>query len=324
MYDILELNKKLVNELREIATELKIKKADMLKKQDLIYKILDQQAISVTNPSDVKKPSGRPPKAVNKKAEENKTPKKRGRKPKVQKEEPTPAVRAESNPPPKSPPPPKRKRVRTSDTENIQTTKSAPETTEKNDSSSAFNGRDNQNRQNTERPQFQNRQPKQPGHVSPRYDGNKNQYQQNRQNPNQNSNQNQNRTFKPQNADRRNNEKQFDFDGIVSSSGVLDIMSDGYGFLRSGDYNYLNSPDDIYVSQSQIKLFGLKTGDTIKGSIRPPKEGEKYFPLIKVEEINGRDPNFIRDRVPFDYLTPYFLMKSFSSPTTEVPIYLQG
>ena len=83
-------------------------------------------------------------------------------------------------------------------------------------------------------------------------------------------------------------------------------MPDGYGFLRSGDFNYLNSPDDIYVSQSQIKLFGLKTGDTVKGSIRPPKDGEKYFPLIKVEEINGRNPDFIRDRVPFDYLTPLF------------------
>jgi len=89
-------------------------------------------------------------------------------------------------------------------------------------------------------------------------------------------------------------------------------MPDGYGFLRSADYNYLNSPDDIYVSQSQIKLFGLKTGDTIKGSIRPPKEGEKYFPLIKVEEINGRSPDFIRDRVPFDYLTPLFPNEKFT------------
>ena len=89
-------------------------------------------------------------------------------------------------------------------------------------------------------------------------------------------------------------------------------MPDGYGFLRSADYNYLNSPDDIYVSQSQIKLFALKTGDTIKGTIRPPKEGEKYFPLIKVEEINGRDPDFIRDRVPFDYLTPLFPDEKFT------------
>ena len=104
----------------------------------------------------------------------------------------------------------------------------------------------------------------------------------------------------------------YDFEGLIINSGVLEIMPDGYGFLRSADYNYLNSPDDIYVSQSQIKLFGLKTGDNVRGSIRPPKEGEKYFPLIKVEEINGRSPDFIRDRVPFDYLTPLFPEEKFT------------
>ena len=90
----------------------------------------------------------------------------------------------------------------------------------------------------------------------------------------------------------------------MSAEGVLEVIQDGYGFLRSSDYNYLPSPDDIYVSQNQIKLFGLKTGDTVKGTIRPPKEGEKFFPLVKVESINGRDPSYIRDRVPFQYLTP--------------------
>lgn len=103
----------------------------------------------------------------------------------------------------------------------------------------------------------------------------------------------------------------FEIEGIVTSEGVLEMMPDGYGFLRSSDYNYLNSPDDIYVSQSQIKLFGLKTGDTVRGSIRPPREGEKYFPLIKVEEINGRHPDEARDRIPFDYLTPLFPEKKF-------------
>lgn len=109
----------------------------------------------------------------------------------------------------------------------------------------------------------------------------------------------------------KRSENQYNFDGIVISEGVLEIMPDGYGFLRSSDYNYLNSPDDIYVSQSQIKLFGLKTGDTVRGSIRPPKEGEKYFPLIKVEKINGREPSFVRDRVPFEYLTPLFPFEKF-------------
>ncbi len=102
-----------------------------------------------------------------------------------------------------------------------------------------------------------------------------------------------------------------DFDNVIANEGVLEIMPDGYGFLRSSDYNYLSSPDDIYVSQSQIKLFGLKTGDTVRGSIRPPKEGEKYFPLVRVEAINGQNPADIRDRVPFDYLTPLFPTERF-------------
>jgi transcription termination factor Rho len=105
---------------------------------------------------------------------------------------------------------------------------------------------------------------------------------------------------------QRNSDSAFDFDNVIINEGVLEIMPDGYGFLRSSDYNYLTSPDDIYVSQSQIKLFGLKTGDTVRGSIRPPKEGEKYFPLVRVESINGRIPAEVRDRVPFDYLTPLF------------------
>jgi len=111
-----------------------------------------------------------------------------------------------------------------------------------------------------------------------------------------------------QNAQPKNQEPaiNLDFDNVIVNEGVLEIMPDGYGFLRSSDYNYLTSPDDIYVSQSQIKLFGLKTGDTVRGSIRPPKEGEKYFPLVRVEAINGRIPAEVRDRVPFDHLTPLF------------------
>jgi len=103
----------------------------------------------------------------------------------------------------------------------------------------------------------------------------------------------------------------YDLVGIVTAEGVLEVIQDGYGFLRSSDYNYLPSPDDIYVSQNQIKLFGLKTGDTVKGTIRPPREGEKFFPLVKVESINGRDPSYIRDRVPFQYLTPLFPSEKF-------------
>ena len=143
------------------------------------------------------------------------------------------------------------------------------------------------------------------------------------------------RTFVPQNRNSQNNagnnngqnqnsnnqqtfvsepkpvERPYDFDGILTGVGVLEMMPDGYGFLRSSDYNYLTSPDDVYVSQSQIKLFGLKTGDVVEGPIRPPKEGEKYFPLVKVDKINGRTPEYVRDRVPFDHLTPLFPDEKF-------------
>ncbi|MEG1585536.1 MAG: transcription termination factor Rho [Bacteroidales bacterium] len=112
--------------------------------------------------------------------------------------------------------------------------------------------------------------------------------------------------------DKIEREKPYEFEGILYGTGVLEILSDGYGFLRSPDYNYFTSPDDIYVSLSQIKLFGLKTGDVVEGPIRPPKEGERYFPLVKVEKINGRSPEFVRDRVPFEHLTPLFPNEKFN------------
>ena len=116
------------------------------------------------------------------------------------------------------------------------------------------------------------------------------------------------------NRDNRNKyrEPDFEFDGFVEAEGVLEIMGEGYGFLRSSDYNYLSSPDDVYVSQSQIRLFGLKTGDTVLGFVRPPKEGEKYFPLIKIEKLNGLDPKIVRDRVSFQHLTPLFPEEKFN------------
>ena len=139
------------------------------------------------------------------------------------------------------------------------------------------------------------------------------------QNPNQNPNQNQkqkqngNSNGNPNFKNKKNNFKDadFEFDGIIESEGVLEMMPDGYGFLRSSDYNYLASPDDIYLSTSQIRLFGLKTGDTVKGVVRPPKEGEKYFPLVRVLKINGHDPQVVRDRVSFEHLTPVFPSEKF-------------
>ncbi|MFT5251628.1 MAG: transcription termination factor Rho [Flavobacteriales bacterium] len=128
-------------------------------------------------------------------------------------------------------------------------------------------------------------------------------------NPNQLNKQNQNPNFK--NKKNNFNHSDFEFDGIIESEGVLEMMADGYGFLRSSDYNYLASPDDIYLSTSQIRLFGLKTGDTVKGVVRPPKEGEKFFPLVRVLKINGHDPQVVRDRVSFEHLTPVFPSEKF-------------
>lgn len=144
-----------------------------------------------------------------------------------------------------------------------------------------------------------------------------------KQNPNQSQNQNQNQSGNgngnngnqnPNHKNKKNNnfrDSDFEFDGIIESEGVLEMMPDGYGFLRSSDYNYLASPDDIYLSTSQIRLFGLKTGDTVKGVVRPPKEGEKFFPLVRVLKINGHDPQVVRDRVSFEHLTPVFPSEKF-------------
>lgn len=248
MYDILELNKKLVTELREIAKKLQIKKVESLRKQDLVYKILDQQAISATEskPSP-KKPSGSERKTDEGKARRNKMPHRRERKP------------------------------------------------AKLFSSSYVDNPPKENKPPTEEP---------PAQLS-LLDKEKTQVKKDSREPMKD------KGIKVHKGHYEKKDKSYDFDGIIESSGVLEIMPDGYGFLRSADYNYLNSPDDIYVSQSQIKLFGLKTGDNVKGTIRPPKNGEKYFPLIKVEEINGRSPDYIRDRVPFDFLTPLFPDEKF-------------
>lgn len=123
---------------------------------------------------------------------------------------------------------------------------------------------------------------------------------------------NQRQNGQPNNQNRRQEERMYDFGDVLKGEGVLEIMPDNYGFLRSSDYNYLASPDDIYVSQSQIKLFGLKTGDVVEGVIRPPREGEKYFPLVKVSRLNGLDPSVARDRVPFEHLTPLFPDEKFT------------
>jgi transcription termination factor Rho len=300
MYDILELNKKLVSELREIAKELMIKKAESLRKQDLIYKILDQQAITATENRKPEKDkrvasSDHRPEQQNmqypSRSSDNSDRKRGMRRRRVDK---FPSHSNNIKFPPKE------------GNEKIDAVVAEVEATLKNDSFLAeiYNQPEQDEPINEEIKEFETTEVEEPKEFDkPRYEETREIERPQADEP---------RTFTTESeikirfADERKPEKNSDFDGIISNSGVLEIMPDGYGFLRSADYNYLNSPDDIYVSQSQIKLFGLKTGDTIKGTIRPPKEGEKYFPLIKVEEINGRDPSYIRDRVPFDFLTPLF------------------
>lgn len=396
MYNIIQLNDKSLSELQSIAQELGIKKTESLKKEELVYKILDEQAIvgatkkvaadkqkeerknerqkrsrvtvkkdnvdkvfsadkngelSKPNPNEAptiektavvpaqptvestneteettestKRKPGRPRKT---KAEGKKTAEKAEKKetvaePSVNKEEETPkAVVAEEE--------------KTAKTEVTEPKEEMPLSvnadndfipiedlpTEKIELPSELIGKFEATR--VEPPvqapapqkQPQQRQRIRRDNNAENKNNNNNQQQRPAAQPQQRAIQPYNAENAPQPQPERKQperEKAYDFDDILGGTGVLEIMPDGYGFLRSSDYNYLSSPDDIYVSQSQIKLFGLKTGDVVDGVIRPPKEGEKYFPLVKVSKINGRDPAFIRDRVPFEHLTPLFPDEKF-------------
>ena len=272
MYDIIELNKKLVGELRDIAKEVGLKKFEKLKKEELVYQILDQQAINpAKKTTTTEEPKRKPVGSSNGSTGANKP--KRKRLPSKPDNDKAPDLFKQ--------PLKKEKEIK------------APHQDKPTPRAEQPNHRTEQPRpveEHTSAPQKTNNKPTRDTDKPAR----------DKENP----------TRKFDNTKERRPKAEVDdgynFDGIVVSEGVLEIMPDGYGFLRSSDYNYLNSPDDIYVSQSQIKLFGLKTGDTVRGGIRPPKEGEKYFPLIKVEAINNREPSVVRDRVPFDYLTPIF------------------
>lgn len=275
MYDILQLNDMLVPELLDIAEDLKIENARKLNKQELVYKILDKQAIiGGDQKSDgAGKPKQR--KRIVKASTANTTEEAIVDEPIVESKMAVKkaAVKKEAKPAPKKG---GRKRQ---DEENDQT--------EENTSP----------QQPMELPVVNEDETSQGGEPIPA--------------PERGTQINK---FFPQ--QQRRESFNIEFDGIILAEGVLEMMPDGYGFLRSSDYNYLSSPDDIYVSPSQIKLFGLKTGDTVYGSVRPPKEGEKYFALLKVETINGKSPEEVRDRVPFDYLTPLFPYEKLNLFTT--------
>ncbi len=317
MYDILELNKKLVPELKEIAKELNIKKIESFKKQDLIYKILDQQAIVA---SEMKSSDKKAIRKRNPKKDDDQVIKEEPRKSILRKKrKPTEDIVAEkvaetSAPVEASAPiASETKEVREVRKPNPRRRREDARPTDKTQREPLQKSEAVVKEQVKTEPKVQDRiQEEAP---APKADVAKETARQEKPAQERAPQEKSNQDRAPQGKkrfERREKERPFEFDGIISNSGVLEIMQDGYGFLRSSDFNYLNSPDDIYVSQSQIKLFGLKTGDTVQGTIRPPKEGEKYFPLIKVEKINGRLPEVIRDRVPFDHLTPLFPDEKFN------------
>lgn len=277
-YDIAQLSDMLVPELIDVADNLKISNAGSLDKQTLIYKILDAQALQsggkdAGNQDDAKKRRGRKPKTEEAPAAEAapaSTENAEDDSKKRRTRKPKGEDKGQDTPAPQ----PERAAQR-------ETSKPQPAATGENEESDII--MPNNDEEAGAQPQPAVAEPEAPRQQQQHHRDNRHQHRQQQQ-----SNFN------------------VEFDGIVFSEGVLEMMPDGYGFLRSSDYNYLSSPDDVYVSPSQIKLFGLKTGDTVRGTVRPPKEGEKYFALLKVETINGRLPDEIRDRVPFDYLTPLF------------------
>ena len=331
MLDILELNSKSQEDLVAIAKELKVRKPDSLSKENLIYAILDEQAIqskeSPAKQRQQRKKGARKSETADNAAapaagapadntaapatEEGAAPapkRKRGRPKKENAAQAMPELPLSAAPEEpaatEAPVAPEAEKQQPKKGKKQRPRIAAEEKAE------AAVPVDNQAETTQQPVQQQQQQQKQP-----RQQQNQQQQQQQRKQQNQANQQGQ----QAQQPNQQQNQQpqlpkqpRIEFEGIVEATGVLEIMPDGYGFLRSSDYNYLNSPDDIYVSQNQIKMYALKTGDTILGEIRPPREGDKYFPLVKINRINGRSPEFIRDRVPFDFLTPLFPNEKFN------------
>ena len=280
MYDILQLNDMLVPELLDIAEQLKIPNAKKLDKQGLIYKILDSQAIAGSKGAAQTDDKGKRKRIVKTTTAtgSEEAVVESGGEQKTITKKPNMPVKKDEKPVVKK----GRKKTEEKD-EPVVATRPPVEVEEEEEEEVGGP---------TEAPVQENGN--QPNGGDPQSAPNK---------------------IYPQRRDQQFN---IEFDGVILGEGVLEMMPDGYGFLRSSDYNYLSSPDDVYVSPSQIKLFGLKTGDTVHGAVRPPKEGEKYFALLKVDTINGKSPEEVRDRVPFDYLTPLFpfeKMNLFTQPS---------
>jgi len=301
MFEISQLKEKTLVELQEIAKTIGAKKFSQLKKLDLVYLILDIQA---STPSKVIKNTstndGKPRRRrIQKKptiAKDSKA---------THKENPQKELALEVNKVvEQTTKVEQKKEVKESQKVNTKKPITKREVKKPENSTAPIVEQKNQQEKKPQNETTQHNKPKQQSHPKqvnhPK--------QQNKQ-PRQNNRDNKGQRI---NNGNRYRDPDYEFDGIIESEGVLEMMPDGYGFLRSSDYNYLSSPDDIYLSQSQVKLFGLKTGDTVKGVVRPPKEGEKYFPLIRVSKINGLNPNVVRDRVSFEHLTPLFPEEKFN------------
>lgn len=296
MYDILQLNDMIVPELLDIAEQLKISNAKKMDKQELVYKILDSQAIADSKTGSTVDGKSRQRKRIVKATTGNTTEEaivesndKKPIKKILPKKEEKPIHKKGR----------KKEELADEDSEGVDHADDESGHQEENENSeivSTDNENENGNRNNNENG-----------------NSNDNEHGDNGNDNGPEVNQNQPPKVYPQRRDQAFN---IEFDGVIMSEGVLEMMPDGYGFLRSSDYNYLSSPDDVYVSPSQIKLFGLKTGDTVFGAVRPPKEGEKYFALLKVDTINNKRPEEVRDRVPFDYLTPLFPFEKMNLFTT--------
>ena len=313
-YDVLQLNDMIPAELLEIANSFQIKNAKKLEKQALVLAILDAQAISsskVIDEKPVKKERILRPRKAKENTTEKTTPEtvelfdtKKEEEVSVQPVTPTPTIIETPKPVnnPVNPAAPKEKqrekvihkKVKPVIDDSQSNTITNDNNTNENNSNEVAQPKESNNQNNIndtgiQEPNTENQseQPPRPQHRN------------------------------DQHFNRKKESNISELDGLVFGEGVLEMMPDGYGFLRSADYNYLSSPDDVYVSPSQIKLFGLKTGDTVYGSVRPPKEGEKYFALLKVDTINGKKPEEVRDRVPFDYLTPLFPFEKLNLVTSS-------
>ena len=316
MYDILELNGKKVAELREIASKLEVKKVDKLKKQDLVYSILDEQALLNTNKKNINKPHDKtehtkaPAKKSTEKDSDSKAPTKRVQRDSSEKRKPRESSNSKATERRSGDSLRDRRSKRQKDEDINDSDKSSDENQPEKSSDNKRDDRRDNKRDDKRNDRRDNKRDDKREERDERQ--NRNDRNANRNNPNQNRNRPKQDKFLSEPE-----EHGYNFDNLVEIEGVLEVQPEGHAILRSADYNYLNSPDDVYVSSKQMKQFSIQNGDTVVAGIRPPRLGEKFYPLISVKSVNGRSLEWIRDRVPFKYLTPLFPQEKFNLSTAR-------